>query len=108
MVIKPETSNLWEEALNHFGNAEEMWKNESFQKAAGEATSSTLFGIRAITELSKELKMPELFEIAVNALLDGLERLEKHYTPKETIEWARRTLKRLSDATPEDTFRPLR
>jgi len=106
--MKPETYKLWEEALNHFRNAEKMLKNKNFQQAAKEAEASVYGGMFAIKFLSDELGMRDLMEISFSVLLDYHERSKKHYAPKEIIGWARRTLKRLSDECPPDTFRPLR
>jgi len=113
MLIKPETYKLWKEALDHFKNSDELKKAGELTKASHEAIHAFLLGQRAIYELSKELKMPDLTEVANNALHDFFERYMpseggKHYTPKETIEWARNTLKRLSAELPTDTFEPFR
>jgi hypothetical protein len=107
--MKPETYKLWEEALNHFRNAEELLKNGNSQEAVGEANLSVIFfGFHAILELSKELEMPDLSVYAWNVVQDWCERSKKHHIPEKIIEWARKTLKRLYDECPPDTFPPLR
>jgi hypothetical protein len=107
--MKSEAYKLWEQALNSFRNAEENLKNGNSQQASKDATAAALIGCQALTELSKELQIPDLSVISNNALLDCCERImsRKHYTPNETVEWSRRTLKRLHSETPEDTFQPL-
>jgi hypothetical protein len=52
--------------------------------------------------------MPNLLVIKGNEYIGWLERGEQYYTPKETVEWTRKTLKRLSDELPPDTLRPLK
>jgi hypothetical protein len=109
MLIKPETRKYWEDALSHFENVDELIKVGDFKKATNEATLAFIFGQRSIDALSKELKMPDLTELADNVLHDFLERIyAKPYTPKENIEWARKILKRLSAALPPDTLPPFR
>jgi HEPN domain-containing protein len=106
MLIKPETRKLWEEALGHFRKAEELLNDNKPEVVSEEATKSVVYGCKAIVELSKELKMNDLRSIASNELNDWFDKSEKHYTPKEIIERARRTLKRLSDELPPDTLIP--
>ena len=90
-----------------------MIKVGDIEKAEQEAFGAFVLGQRAIDKLSNELKTPDLKFVASNALQDFFERNfpsegGKHYTPKEQIEWARKTLKRLSDELPPDTFPPVR
>ncbi len=60
MLIKPETRKLWEEALNHFRNAELLLKGKKFEEAEKEAMSALMLGWWAIIDLSKELKRPDV------------------------------------------------
>jgi hypothetical protein len=106
--MKPETCAQWEQALSHFSNAEKLLRDEKLEEAGREAVRAFVLAISAVEILSDELGMAELSEIAKNALFEGSDRAGRHYTPKETIEWARRILKRLSHELPPDTFRPLR
>jgi hypothetical protein len=106
--MKPETCTQWEQALSRFSNAEKLLRDEKFEEASREAIPAFFLAVSAVEILSDELAMAELSEIAKNALFEGFKRADRHYTPKETIEWVRRTLKRLSDGLPPDTFRPLR
>jgi len=113
MLIKPETSKLWEETLKHFRNIDEMKKVGDTKKAMEEAIHAFMLGQRAVDKLSQELNMPDLKFVASNALQDFFERNfpsegGKYYTPKEQIEWAQKTLRRLSDELPPDTFPPVR
>ncbi len=115
--MKPETYKLWEEAVNHYRSIDGLLKDKKFEEAEKVAGQAWASGCLAIFKLSEELKIPELSEITNNVFnewyerfLDGYKRKgfpEKHYTPKENIEWACQALKRLSDAVPPDTFPPL-
>ena len=78
------------------------------QEAVKQANDAIVMGIGAIIQLARELGMPDLLEIEGNEYIGWLERREKYYTPKETVEWARKSLKRLSDELPPDTLRPLK
>jgi len=115
--MKPEMCERWEEweeALSRLRNAEELLKDEKFQEAADQANLAFGFGFRAIKTLSEVLvlEIPDLSVIADNAFSDWCERKPefggKHHTPKETVEWVRKTLKRLSDELPPDTLRPVK
>lgn len=113
--MKPEMCERWEEwqeALSFLRNAEELLKDEKFKEAEEEAYFAFGLGFRAIKTLSEVLDIPDLSVIADNVFSDWCERKSefggKHYTPKETVEWTRKTLKRLSDELPPDTLRPLK
>jgi hypothetical protein len=106
--MKPETYNLWEKALVLFEEAEELSKGDKFQEAEWKATEAFVAAMQAINALSRELEMSDLSIIVENAGLEWLELENKHYRPKEMLEWIRRRLKRLSDDLPPDTFRPFR
>lgn len=110
--MKPEIYEKWEQALSHLRNAEKLLEDGKVQDAAKEAYTSFMFGLRTIDALAEELKLPELSEIRKNAFYEWCERKfpefgGKHYTPKESVEWIRKTLKKLSDELPPDTLRPL-
>jgi len=109
MLMKPDTVDLWEEAQRHFESAKKFFDEEKWGDAADNATLAILLASRAIEELSKETKIKELSVITSNAFFSWSERTDKdkHYTPKETFEWAKNTLQQLSDALPEDTLFPL-
>jgi HEPN domain-containing protein len=117
MLLRPEIYVLWEEALKYSGNAEKLSKEGKLQEAANEATWAVVLGCKAATELSKKVEMHDL-SVIVNSIFSDLcernhelwERNEvgKHYTPKETFEWADRALKQLYAAIPPDILRPLR
>lgn len=106
--MKPEICDQWEKVLSDWRKVEELRKDKQFEKAAWEAVSVFLSGIRVILALSKELDDQDLNVKVVNAFGEWWEKAlgGKHYTPKETIDWARGTLKRLSGELPPDTFRP--
>jgi len=108
--MKLETYKQWEEAVNHYRKIDDLLKDKKFEEAKQEAIFSIISGCAGIYVLSEELKMPDLKVIAINAFQDLGEKLisKEHYTPKEIIKWARRTLKKLSDECPPDTFHPLR
>jgi len=106
--MKRETCAQWEQALSHFSNAEKLLRDKKFEEASREAVPAFVLAISAVEILSGELGIDELSEIAKNALFEGFERAGRNYPPKDTVEWVRRTLKRLSDGLPPDTFRPLR
>lgn len=107
--MKPETHENWEKALSHIKNAEELLKDEKFDEAEKQASTAVMLASRAMTELSKELEMPDLSKIAYNVLHEWGERNEKgHYTPKKKIEWCRKVLKRFTDELSPDTFRLFR
>ena len=115
--MKPEICNLWEAALSHYRSIDGLLKDKKFEEAEKVAGQAWASGCLAIFKLSEELKIPELSEIARNAFSEWYERFlngyekkgfpEKHYTLKEKIEWYCRTLKRLSELCPPDTFPPL-
>lgn len=106
--MKPEIYKFWEEALSCLENAEKLLKDKKFQEAVKESDGAIILGCGAIIQLARELEMPDLLVIKGDAYIGWLERREKHYTPKETVEWARKSLKRLSDELPPDTLRPVK
>ncbi len=106
--MKPEIYKFWEEALSCLENAEKLLKDRKFQEAENNTDCAIMYGCAAIVQLAKELGMPNLLAIKGNEYIGWLERGEQYYTPKETVEWTRKTLKRLSDELPPDTLRPLK
>ena len=107
--MKPETNDLWKKALGYLEEAEELLKDKKFQEAMRKAIEAFFAAINAINALSKELEMPDLATIAMNAGLAWLELMDsKRYTPKEMVEWIHMRLKWLSDELPPDTFEPLK
>ena len=106
--MKPEINEEWEQALSCLEKAEKLYEVGKFQEAAREADGAITFGIHTIHALAEELKLPDLSVIQENAFYEWIERKEKHYTPKETVEWVRKTLKRLSDELPPDTLKTLK
>ena len=113
--MKPEMRERgeeWEKALSCLRNAEQLLKDEKFKEAEDEAHFSFIHGFRAIKTLSEVLDIPNLSVIADNALSDWNKRKSefggKHYTPKENVEWTRKTLNRLSNELPPDTLRPVK
>ncbi|MCP4259202.1 MAG: hypothetical protein GY774_17095 [Planctomycetes bacterium] len=108
--MKPKIYEEWEQALSFSQKAEKLYEDGKFKEAAKEADSAIIFGLHTIGALAKELDINDLFVIQGNALNEWYERTSpesggKHHTPKENVEWARKTLKRLSDELPPDTLR---
>ncbi len=108
MLLKPEIYKFWEEALKRFEDAQKLSKEGKLQEAANEAGWAVVFGWLAVRGLSEELKMPDLSAMASSVYRELFEREEKHYTPKEKLEWADKAFKRLSAEIPPDILRPLR
>lgn len=106
--MKPETFEKWELALTYFRRAEQLFRDKKFHEAEGHAITAVILAAQAMIALSKELQMPGLSEIGLNAIGEFVDRSKKHYTPEATIEWSRRVIKRLGDEVPPDTFLPLR
>lgn len=107
--MKPETCKLWDKALGYLEEAKELKKSGIFKKATGKAIEAFLVAIQAINALSRDLEMPDLEVFAENAVLEFVEFMEsKDYTPNKMIDWVRRSLKRLSDYLPPNTFRPVK
>jgi hypothetical protein len=110
--MKPEICDQWEEVLSSWREVGELVKDEQLEEAASKAIFTFILGVRVTKALSDELEDRDLCVIAENAIGEWMEREPawgiggKHHTPKENIEWAHKTLKRLSDALPPDTFRP--
>jgi len=110
--MKPELYEKWEKVLSSFNNAEKLAKDGNYNEAENEAVCAFIFGVKAIIELSKEMGIDDLNVITGNAKREWMEREPawemggKHHTPKENIDWTRKTLKRLFDELPPDTFRP--
>lgn len=109
--MNPEIYEQWEKVLSDWIEVEKLVKDEKLEEAASKAIFTFLSGIRAIKALSDELGNRDLSVICENAFGEWMEREPawemggKHHTPKENIDWAHKTLKRLSDELPLDTFR---
>jgi len=106
LAMKPETCKKWEDALSHFGKAEELWKDGKSVEAAKIADMAVWLACIAVTDLSNELKIPFLLQRAKHYVTRWSNKVQKEsYTPKQTIEEARGILQRLSDELPADTLR---
>ncbi len=95
--MTPEVIDAWNWALDSIAKAEEQWTAGRLQDAAELATSALLFACRAIGQLAKELNKPALSETASNLLWEMFQKTDKHRPPKEVMEWARSTLKHLTN-----------
>jgi len=105
--MKPETHEYWNKALSLIKNAEKLYKDKKNDEAEEQALLALIKGISAMIKLSRELGIDDLSTIAWNALQEHFDRTKKgHYTPKETIEWVRKVLKRLSDELTPYGFKP--
>jgi len=106
MLLKDEIRQCWESALKNFSDAEKLEKEEHFREAVDKALWAVSLGFETIMKLSEELKDPALKDTATIVIADWVERRmaidagKQHYTTKETLEWAFKSLKRLYDAAP--------
>ena len=106
--MKPEKFEIWQMAHACFSKAETEQREGKLQEAANSCQTGILIALRALTQLSNELEMQGLSEVSDNVFMEFWERREKHHTPKEDIEWAKRTMASLCEALPPDTFVPIR
>ena len=106
--MNAEIYNKWEDAFNHFKQAEELLKNKRDREAYYEACSAIIAATEAIKALSKYLEIPSLSDIRQIVLADWIEFDMKKPMPRQLVEHVRKGIKRLSDELPPDTLRPFK
>lgn len=103
--MKTEAVEKWKKALGYLQKAKQAHENndrDDLQKNAGSAVFYGLQTIKALNDVAGNETM-----IASGACLEFLEDInKKHYTPKELIEKARKTLKHIADILPPECKLP--